>query len=172
MIKEKILSRIPSKSTIKDVANCMESEINIYNQAHITRESSPILINSLPQKSNKEIAITFLLEGELKGQVVCLINLEQSQINHQNALSMQSLLSESMNILLGRFLTNLEEETGLMSMLTDPKIVATMDDLPNSFKIRKYKDINVSTRYKLITATDKFDCLVIIQADKTAVREV
>jgi chemotaxis protein CheY-P-specific phosphatase CheC len=172
MIKQKVLAHQPLAISKKVLSQCMAVDLNIYNQAHLTRIESPKLINALPIKSNNEIAITFNLEGELKGSIVCLVNLENSDIDIKNAMRIQSLITESMNILLGQFLTNLEEETGLMSILSNPKVIGISDKLPSLMSFKKKTDINIKTRYQLITSMERYDCLIIIQANQTAVKEV
>ena len=147
----------------------LNPEINIYNQAQLELERPMIRASRIHKKTNNEIGAIFQLNGELKGQVICLVDLYEKDIQQQKYPYFQSLFIESMNIFLGQLLTNLENETDIMTVLSAPKIIGRTDQFQN---IKNDQDLRLSLGYRLITNEDSYNCRIYILADKITYREV
>src|SRR5690606_6727475 len=106
-------------------------ELNIYNHAQLYRDSA-LKKAYVIEKSSTEIGAIFELSGELKGSIVCLVDLFNNDNSTTNISYFRSLFLESMNILLGSFLTNLEELSHIMSLTSAPKHLATTDPIPGA----------------------------------------
>lgn len=144
-------------------------EINIYNQAQLELERPMIKASRIHKKTNNEIGALFHINGELKGQVICLIDLYDKNIPQHKYPYFQSLFIESMNIFLGQLLTNFENETDLMTVLSAPKIIGRNEQFDN---IKNEQDLRLSLGYRLITGEDSYNCRIYILADKVNSREV
>lgn len=144
-------------------------EINIYNQAQLELERPMIRASRIHKKTNNEIGALFRLDGELKGQVICLVDLYDKSIPAHKYAFFQSLFVESMNIFLGQLLTNLENETDIMTVLSAPKIIGRNDQFQN---IKDEQDLRLSLGYRLITGENSYNCRIYILADKVGSREV
>lgn len=147
----------------------LNPEINIYNQAQLELERPMIKASRIHKKTNNEIGAIFQINGELKGQVICLVDLYGKEIPSQRYPYFQSLFIESMNIFLGQLLTNLENETDIMTVLSAPKIIGRTDQFQN---IKNDQDLRLSLGYRLITNEDSYNCRIYILADKITSREV
>lgn len=144
-------------------------ELNIYNQAHLEIERPLVKASRIHKKTNNEIGVKFDIEGELKGRVVCLVDLYDKKIQSKDLSRFQSLFVESMNILVGRLLTDLEEETDIMSLATSPKIIARDETFD---RLGQDSDLKMSLGYKLITELESYDCRIYILANPSSPREV
>ena len=147
----------------------LSPEINIYNQAQLELERPMIKASRIHKKTNNELGAIFQLDGELKGQVICLVDLYEKDINSGKYPYFQSLFIESMNIFLGQLLTNLENETDIMTVLSAPKIIGRTDQFQN---IKNDQDLRLSLGYRLITNEDSYNCRIYILADKMNIREI
>lgn len=144
-------------------------EINIYNQAQLELERPMIRASRIHKKTNNEIGALFKIDGELKGQVICLVDLYDKTIPGHKYAYFQSLFVESMNIFLGQLLTNLENETDIMTVLSAPKIIGRNEQFHN---IKDEQDLRLSIGYRLITEDSSYNCRIYILADKVGSREV
>ena len=137
--------------------------LSIYNQAVLERSKPIQLFNNLDINNDGKINILFRLEGELTGNIICSFLVEDKPISKDQLLQYQSIFTESMNILLGKFLTELEDETGLMSLISSPRLLTNnkfineINDFPHSIKLK--------TEYKLLTMKNSFDCTIYINAN-------
>lgn len=144
-------------------------EMNIYNQAHLEMERPLVKASRIHKKTNNEIGVIFDIEGELKGKIVCLVDLYDKKISTQDLARFQSLFTESMNIMLGQMLTSLEDETELMCVLTSPKVITRNETFDN---YGKDSELKMSLGYKLITRLEDYDCRIYIVANETSPREI
>lgn len=114
IIKEKLQRRL-KKSNLK-LTSCLPEEINIYNQGWIEKKE---LINTehlnLPHFENQfknNYTVVLGLSGELEGFAVCMANPSIDK----------SFFSESMNILIGNYLSLIDERENLFTTLLPPVI--------------------------------------------------
>lgn len=147
----------------------LNPEINIYNQAFLELERPMIKASRIHKKTNNEIGVIFNLAGELSGQVICLVDLYDKDIHSQDFTYFQSLFIESMNIFVGQLLTNLENETDIMTMASPPKIINRNEQFDN---IKDEQDLRLSLGYRLIMNNNSYNCRIYIIADKKQIREV
>jgi chemotaxis protein CheY-P-specific phosphatase CheC len=147
------------------------SELNIYNQASLFRDSAIQKIIEI-NKTPNHMGVLFRLEGELKGNILCLIDIEDKEFSNQEIVFFQSLFMESMNILLGKFLTNLEDESGIMSVISTPKIIKVSDTAPNIFNKAENSRYHFATNYLLQTLKDTYQCKIYFVADLSNIKEV
>ncbi len=61
-------------------------EMNIYNQAHLEMERPLVKASRIHKKTNNEIGVIFDIEGELKGKIVCLVDLYDKKISKLKTL--------------------------------------------------------------------------------------
>lgn len=143
-----------------------DQNIDIYNQA-VLKRTNP-LIEFDDYQYNNELSILFQLKGEVEGQIICSINLSNDTGSNQ----LQSLFTESMNILLGKFLTELEDKIGLMSLISPPELInnGRRDSLIKTHASR-YK-LNLITKYELFTLKDSYTCNIHILANQKGTKEV
>jgi len=137
--------------------------LSIYNQAVLERSKPIQLFNNLEIDENGKVNILFKLEGELTGHIICSFSIEDKVITQDQLFHYQSIFTESMNILLGKFLTQLEEETGLMSLISSPrlltnnKFITEIDSFLHAIKLK--------TEYQLLTMQNSFNCTIYINAN-------
>ena len=147
------------------------AELNIYNQACLTRESALRKVHVI-EKTPTEMAVIFSLEGELKGSIICTVDLDNKEIDKKEAIFFQSLYMESMNILLGSFLTNLESISSIMSVISSPKYLKPNDYIPGGISDNLAHFTVWSLEYCLHTLKENFDCKIYIVANKKSIIEV
>ena len=154
------------KNFIHRLHEAFDSDIDIYNQA-VLKRTKP-LNEFTGHLYNDDLSILFKLKGEVEGQIICSIEL------HKDASSghLQSLFTESMNILLGKFLTELEDSIGLMSIISHPEVInkPRRDSLVKTHSSR-YK-LNLITKYELFTLKDSYSCHIHILANQKGTKEV
>lgn len=90
-------------------------DLNIYGQANLEK-----LNNSSIETEKPELIVNFDLNGEMRGEVFC--QLSPSNKKKEDTSFKEALFIESMNILLGNILTNLELKFGRKVQISAPKI--------------------------------------------------
>lgn len=163
MSLEVITEKTKEHFLMEGIQASIPPELNIYNQAHLVLERPLVKASRIHKKTNNEIGVIFEIAGELKGRVFCLIDLYNKNLGSSSLGNFQSLFTESMNILIGRLLTSLEEQTEIMSILTNPKMIARHDTFEN---IGASSSLKLSFGYKLITQLESFDCRIYFLADQ------
>jgi chemotaxis protein CheY-P-specific phosphatase CheC len=150
----------------------LPTEVNIYSEAVLKRKAPLMAFSKVSEVNEKELTILFQLNGEMQGQILCTIDLTQKKFNDSHIMILQSLFTESMNILLGQFLTDLEQDTEIMSMISHPEIILRekknklLEDLIENYSY------NLSTKYELFTIKDSYQCSIYILANKKTTKEV
>lgn len=153
---------------IHQLHQSFEPEVNIYNQAVLRRVAPLNRKAQLFQKEKDTIVILFRLSGEIEGQIVCSLKVK----SEKNIDSIRSLFTESMNILLGKFLTQLEDETGFMSIISIPEVLEDNEKIKKlSESFSKYNLI-CSTEYELHSLSDTYPCHIQMIANKKSIKEV
>tara|TARA_Y100000768_G_scaffold375852_1_gene347148 strand:+ start:15790 stop:16284 length:495 start_codon:yes stop_codon:yes gene_type:complete len=137
------------------------SELDIYHQAFLEQSSPFILSQNLHSKTTNEMGVRFHLVGEIKGEVICLLDLYDKKTKTASANFLKALFVESMNILLGQMMTQVQSKAKKKLILSHPHFLEKMSAL--NFQ---NTDSAMSTGYKLITAHEEYDCRIIIQLEK------
>jgi hypothetical protein len=145
-------------------------EVNIYNQAYL-QLSRPLVQTSIIHPQTKyEIGTYFDIQGELTGKIYCFVDSYGKNLTSDEMKRFTSLFSESMNILLGQTMTNLDSQSNLFTNISTPKKI-----LLNNFKkidtmSSRYQTFSLG--YKLISDLRAFDCRIIINTTKHNLSEV
>ena len=169
------LERTNLKTTLSQemdaINKSFNNELSIYGQAHLNRNDSLRKAIAI-DKSFDEIGVIFKLDGELQGSIICTLNLKEHELDNDKTIFFQSLFMESMNILLGSFLTNLEEESGVMSIISNPRFMSKNDVIPHDL-LNNYTNVNIwNLGYLFQTTMGKYDCKVQMIAKKNRTIEV
>jgi hypothetical protein len=128
------------------------NNVDIYGQAVLRKydnTDSPVI--TTPNQSR----VIFPINGELTGFIECTTSMK---VNF-------SLFVESMNILLGQMLTNLESESDLLVRL-EPPILSEKE-----FETDQY-EISTNLMYELNTLAKSYDCKILFYANKHKAKEV
>lgn len=140
------------------LAAAVEKEMNIYNQAFLIEHTPLIHTEVFHKKTSQEVPLSFELEGELNGFILCYLEADPEIINNKNYPFFQSLYIESMNIALGQFFTNLEKNSSLLTTISHPDINMKKIEMIEKFenKFRKY-----TWNYKLVSQMRELNCRII-----------
>lgn len=159
-------NKIARRTELSDViSKSIVPELNIYNQAYLILDRPLLETKSYHSPTTTEIPLIFLIEGDYKGHILCLIDLDKKKVNENSFHFFQSLYIESMNIALGKFLTNLEYNGDLLITLSSPEIYPSnprLQELSGQFKNTKM----FSWSYKLVSQIQEFDCRINIFLEK------
>lgn len=139
--------------------------LNIYNQAFLELETPLINTSLVRGKTSYEIPVTFNLGGDLKGVILCFIDTYNKSIKPNDIHFFQSLFTESMNLLLGQILTNLDKNFDISSFISSPYI-------PNDMVILKllskdFQSQKMSMSYKLISNASEYNCRIILNIQRS-----
>jgi len=105
---------------LKIFKDLMPAKLDIYNELSFHYiATNPYISSEILQESNKEV-IHFKLSGELSGHIVCTITADKRIENTQ----FKSMMLEGINILLGKFLTKLDQSANLLCMIDSPKKIS------------------------------------------------
>ena len=167
----KIITRKIPKTPVH-FADSFDQRLNIYDQAALHKNRSKVLVPIDHKKEKNEIAVGFSLDGELKGNITCLLNLDERKLGQANQNSTYSLFTECMNILLGNFLTNLEDTEDIMATISSPRFFGTSDQLPDYLGYNNTNKYHFEVNYKLASRGREFDCRIYFQANKRGAHEV
>lgn len=143
--------------------------INLYEQAYLIKKNIVPFQKKFKQTPN-QIGISFDLKGELSGRVISILELPHFS-DAQQKLSIQTLHMESINILIGKFLTELESKINIMATLTFPKI-CDHESLANS-KINSLTfEYQFDALYYLIKNDHQYNCHIYLLANSAHILEV
>ena len=152
-------------STIADalLGSCVD-ELNIYNQAFLELDRPLIKTSVKHKKTQFELPIAFAIDGDFSGSIICLLDSYEKRLTSQDETSFRSLYVESMNILLGKMMTNLENHYEITALISDPKTPSD-ESIQKSFE-SSFNMESLSMGYKLISNQNEFDCRVIFNINK------
>ncbi|MFT6630826.1 MAG: chemotaxis protein CheY-P-specific phosphatase CheC [Bacteriovoracaceae bacterium] len=158
-------SREQPSSTIADalLGSCVD-ELNIYNQAYLELDRPLIKTSVKHKKTQFELPIAFNIDGDFSGSIICLLDSYDKKITNQEESSFKSLYIESMNILLGKMMTNLENHYEITALISEPKIPSN-ESIEKSFK-SSFTTESLSMGYNLISNKNEFDCRIIFNINK------
>jgi hypothetical protein len=155
------------KNIKEDIFSLLPLHLNIYDQAFVLKSEEKIEIPLNNKKAN-EIAVAFNIDGELKGSIVCILELGVRKLSQAEENYLYSLFIESMNIFLGQFLTNIENKYDLMSTLSTPKIYLMNDLLPSGLSYNPNFNVHSNSKLNLVARGIEFNCRLYIQANKSS----
>ena len=148
----------------------LTEEINIYHQAHLSLER-PLVKSSVSRPITKyELPITFQIQGDIDASVICLLDTYEKELSTEEHSLFQSLYIESMNILLGKFITNLENNGHISGLLSCP--ISLKEDIINTIINDDNNILQLGMGYKLIYNTREFDCRILLNIKKQRFPEV
>ncbi len=142
-------------------------ELNIYNQAHLILDCPLIKTSKVRSQTSFERAVQFNIIGEIQGQVICFLDTYDKKINSAESKYLTSLFEESMNILLGKVVTNLENSHNLSTLLSSP-----IKKDSYQLEASNFENNTFSLKYKLITNAQEYDCRLVINVLKKNIIEV
>lgn len=147
-----------------DFLKFLDKELNLYNRGALVQK------NIYPTKTDFEIneksfVISFNLSGDLNGIIICSLQIPPSITNEETLREIQSFYTEAMNILLGKFLTNLEKHTNIMALLDSPKYI-NKEKLREVQKQNLNRNLSFYTNYDLIIPTLELPCKIYFSANK------
>jgi chemotaxis protein CheY-P-specific phosphatase CheC len=132
--------------------NYIPEKVSIYSEGILRK--SDIQFNA-----EKSYHILFKIQGELNGIIVCSFDVSELTNTNYNFSHINALFSESMNILLGNFLTNLEEKTTIMGHLSHPEIISD-EKRQNIIQWADQIVIHENLNLQLITLQNTYNCLI------------
>jgi hypothetical protein len=116
------------KRAIKHMNEILPEEISLYQRASVKkREIKTLHKIDFSGIEKNHMFIGFGITGEIKGFVVCEANIMDFGSSSNSYKFVQGLFVESMNILLGKIMTEMEEYFDLMCYITPPKILSRND---------------------------------------------
>ena len=156
----------PQSPRIIDVLNrSLVEELNIYHQAYLHLER-PLIQSSVNHSITKhELPITFLLQGDIDANIICLLDTYNKNISEEERSLFQSLYIESMNILMGKISTNLENKFYYSTILSHP-ITSEKETLNKVVEEETLNSIRLSAGYKMTYNTQEFDCRILFNIKK------
>jgi len=143
------------------------AEMNIYNQAHLEIDTPLVLTRIVHPKTQHEIGVQFKLEGEIKGNIYCYLDTFNKDVTEKEKNFFQLLFVESMNILIGRILTNIEENDDLIAILSNPSFLNLKEQQQVEFNKGSIDHEILAIGYKLIATQNEYDCRLIFNLDKS-----
>jgi chemotaxis protein CheY-P-specific phosphatase CheC len=160
-----MIEKLKRSSLNENMHYAYPDRLDIYGQAVLKRTNSLEIFKNSDFISSEGFNISFSLTGELHGNIICQFS------KADESFESQALFTESMNILLGKFLTDLEKTTGLMNIISSPKI---LDHTHSFFKgLENHPHhINLKTQYELITISKISKVSIYIFAQRTNSVEV
>lgn len=151
-------------SSIIDVLQAsMLPELNIYNQAQLEIDTPLIKAQNVHPKTTHEVGVKLKLEGDLSGEVFCLIDTYNKDVAQTEGQFFKTLFIESMNILMGQVLTLLENEHDISCLVSHPEFLDRDSKLELSIQ-RDTTTMNVG--YKFISIHNEFDCRILFNICK------
>ena len=161
-MKQEVLRSPAFRDLTEQLSSSIVSELSIYHQAYLIQERPLLETRSFHPPTSKEIPLLFHIRGDLNGMVLCCLNLDQKIIAEEQFHIFRSLYIESMNILLGKTLTNLEYNADKLVSLSAPKLVTATDPL----KINLNNANSFACSYALVQQSQGFDCRINIFINK------
>ncbi len=144
---------------IHQLNSSLPKEINIYNQAFLILDRPLIKAQKVHFPTDHELILHFQAQGELSGSFICLLDTYKKSISEKERGAFLSLYTESMNILLGRFLSTLDSEYDIMTNLDAPKVLQKVQ------AAKYFEQVNELDRYTfgytLISNFKEYDCRII-----------
>ena len=142
-----------SVGLIDSLNRCLIEELNIYNHAFLQLDRPLIKSSFIHPKTRYEI----------------LLDSYNKHINEKEKDFFNSLYTESMNILLGKIFTNLENNFNLSATISSPH--AYNEKEMSSLLESHFKTELFSVGYKLISNGQEFDCRLIFNINKNKLFE-
>jgi hypothetical protein len=140
-LKESIVQNpLYERKLSNEILSLLPVRMHIYQRASLNLQKN-IVLENLPELnfSDDYMNIGFGITGEIKGFVFCKANIKKYSQDKSKYNFLQGLFVESMNIILGKLLTNIENSLDLMCYLTPPKILR--DDLKNKPLLMEVKNM-------------------------------
>lgn len=159
------------KNSIQEIlSGSIVEELSIYNQAYLQLDTPLINISVIHEKTKYELPLMFTIDGDFSGNIICLIDIYNKNLTAENKTLFVSLYSESMNILLGKMMTNLDFESGHNVLISNPKMPS--DEMIKNCVAKNFNQETLSMCYKYISNALEYDCRIIFNVNKNKLTEV
>jgi hypothetical protein len=160
-----LVEKLKQSSLSESIHYAYPETLDIYGQAVLKRAGALEVFKQKEFDPSKGFNITFSLHGELDGNIIC--QFDKTEKSFENL----ALFTESMNILIGKFLTKLESTTGLMNMISSPKLLDPSHVFFKGLENHPHH-INLKTDYEVITLSKIIKASLYIFAQRTSTVEV
>lgn len=161
---EREQTRNYTTSSLIDVFQAsMLPELNIYNQAQLEIDTPFLKTTVIHAKTNHELGVVLKLEGDIEGEVYCFLDTYQKDISETEGNFFKTLYIESINILMGQIMTNLENEHNINCLISHPQF---LDKFCKSDCNSQGNNIIMNVGYKFISIHNEFDCRIIFNITK------
>lgn len=163
--------RLLRPQIIELLNDALIDDLNIYHQAYLSLDG-PLMECSVQHQITKyEYPIIFNLSGDLSGNIICLLDSYKKVIKDEENSLFQSLYIESMNILLGQYLTKVEDVSNL-SLLLSPPVTLTENMLKKVINENDEKKLRLGMGYQFIYNMQEFNCRILFDIKHTKFSEV
>lgn len=151
-------------SSIIDVFQAsMLPELNIYNQAQIEIDTPLLVTQTIHPKTHNEMGVALKLEGDLEGEIFCLIDTYDKEISKPEGQFFKALFIESMNILMGQTLTLIENDHNIHCLVSHPEFI----DKTTEHSLTSTREATtMSVGYKFNSIHNEFDCRILFNIFK------
>ena len=144
--------------------DCAPEDLVIYGQAYLELTRPFMESSTRKPQTIHEVGVQFNIDGDVSGNVFCLVDLYKKKPAVSEYQYFQSLFVESMNILIGRLLTEASEKHQLKAQISSPKL------LPEP-QVQSISSIGVGPKilsggYDFVTATMEYDCRIVLDATR------
>jgi hypothetical protein len=150
----------------------LPTKLNIYDQAYLLKMQSTLEMGSFNIKWPNDINLLFSLGGELQGYVLSTLSLGKVQLNSSKTKDLKDIFSESINIMLGQFLTKLDGQLGLMINLSPPRYLNSTPRIPVILKETKPYMHQFKIDYIFIHQGIEYNCHFYFRANAFMVKTV
>ncbi len=116
---------LENQNIITDINSVFPENIQIYQRANLTKihvEKKEVIKNY--EFNEISMVISFGITGELKGFVICESPIVSFARSKEKYNFIQGLYVEAMNILLGKIMTNIENDEDTLCYITPPKLLS------------------------------------------------
>jgi hypothetical protein len=152
------------------IQRAITGEVNVYNQAYL-QLSRPLIQTSIIHPQTKyEIGTSFEIQGELSGRAYCFLDTYGKNLSKDENANLTSIFNESMNILIGKTVTNLDVQSNIFASISSPKNINESITKKIDTTISNYQTYSLG--YKLIHELRELDCRIIMNITKNNPSEV
>lgn len=169
--RNKQASKLIRPTLISKLNDTLVDEINIYHQAFLSLETPLMECSVIHPITKYELPICFQVQGDITGNIVCLLDTYKKELKPEELSLFQSLYIESMNILLGQYFTDLEEQANLTMILSSP-IALKQDVIEQMIEEDSQDRLRLSMGYQLIYNTQEFNCRILLNLRHSKYSEV
>ncbi len=154
----------------------LPEQLSLYQRASLRKLTVEVLEAFSPGSFHQSsMVIGFGMTGELEGFVLCEASLDEFITSEGKYRFVQGLFVESMNILLGKILTQIENTFDLMCYMTPPKVLN--HDSNNTMLLKEIENFQKDSLILKATYTIQVDesaipCNIFFEIKQNKILEV